>query len=190
MSNICPVGSVHGRFQPFHKQHLEYLLEAKARCQFMWIGITQYNILKLFSCPDNIHRALPKHNPLTYFERIEIISNCLKNENIPSNEFAFIPFPIEEDDYLTNFLPLHIPIFTTICDQWNEQKINKLSKIGYEVTILYKRKKHIIRGNDIRKKVLSLDSEYRHLITDSTYKYLKKISLRDRLVELHNKNEK
>jgi len=37
-------GSIHGRFQPFHNEHLDYVLRALDRCDFLWIGITQYDI--------------------------------------------------------------------------------------------------------------------------------------------------
>ena len=33
-------GMIHGRFQPFHTGHLEYLVAAAARCERLVVGIT------------------------------------------------------------------------------------------------------------------------------------------------------
>jgi len=55
--------SVHGRFQVLHNDHLEYILEAKKRCQHLWIGITKYDIDHLN--PLGRHRERPESNPLT-----------------------------------------------------------------------------------------------------------------------------
>ena len=32
-------GCIHGRFQPFHIEHLEDALAALDRCGFLWIGL-------------------------------------------------------------------------------------------------------------------------------------------------------
>jgi len=37
-------GSAHGRFQPFHNGHLEYVLAAQKQSDFLWIGITKFDI--------------------------------------------------------------------------------------------------------------------------------------------------
>jgi cytidyltransferase-like protein len=31
---------IHGRFQPFHRGHLEYMRGASERCDELWVGIT------------------------------------------------------------------------------------------------------------------------------------------------------
>ena len=41
---IYEQGSVHGRFQPPHNGHLEYILAAKVQVKFLWIGIARYDI--------------------------------------------------------------------------------------------------------------------------------------------------
>src|SRR5260221_14629179 len=69
--------SVHGRFQPFHNEHLEYVLAAKAKCDFLWIGITKYDTTPSEFTPLGRPRERPENNPLTYFERISIVSESL-----------------------------------------------------------------------------------------------------------------
>jgi nicotinamide mononucleotide adenylyltransferase len=36
------IGVVHGRFQPFHNGHLEYVLSAKQKCDFLYVGIAMW----------------------------------------------------------------------------------------------------------------------------------------------------
>ena len=36
------LGMIHGRFQPFHNGHLEYMVAAAARCTRLAVGITRY----------------------------------------------------------------------------------------------------------------------------------------------------
>src|SRR5437867_9533803 len=112
-------GSAHGRFQPLHNDHLEYLRSAADKCEFLWIGITMPDITPLHLKPLGRHRERADANPLTYFERISIISAALVDAGISRSSFGFVPFPIETPLSLTNYLPIEIPCFTTICDQWN-----------------------------------------------------------------------
>lgn len=43
---MIDIGVVHGRFQPLHLKHMEYILAAKVRCRKLYIGVTN---------PDNLH---------------------------------------------------------------------------------------------------------------------------------------
>ena len=85
------VGSIHGRFQPFHNEHLEYALAALEHCDFLWIGITQYDIEELQTCKTSSKRSSMISNPLTYLEREEIIKDALLDANVDASSFSFIP---------------------------------------------------------------------------------------------------
>ena len=61
-----PQASAHGRFLPFHNVHLEYILAAKECYEFLWIGVTKFEILT--ATPLGLQRERPENNPLTYFE--------------------------------------------------------------------------------------------------------------------------
>src|SRR5580658_2857257 len=98
--------SVHGRFQPFHNGHLQYVLAAKRLCNFLWIGITNFDIGPGAANPKARARQRPENNPLSYFERISIIKAVLQDEGIGAHEFGFVPFPIETPDRLSQFLPI------------------------------------------------------------------------------------
>jgi cytidyltransferase-like protein len=56
-----PTTSAHGRFQPFHNGHLEYVRAAKERCDFLWIGITKYDIDEAALSPLGTERERPEN---------------------------------------------------------------------------------------------------------------------------------
>ena len=82
------VGVAHGRFQIFHSDHLKYLIEAKKRCEFLIIGITSPDPASVPLEPVDPHRADPSANPLTYYERMRMIANCLQAEGIDAGDFT------------------------------------------------------------------------------------------------------
>lgn len=178
---IHKIGSAHGRFQPLHKEHLEYLLEAKKKCRYLWIGITQYNIRNLSVSPEDKHRELPFNNPLSYFERVEMITNNLANEGVPCNHFGIIPFPIETPQLLPDFLPTNVPIFTTICDEWNRHKISILTALGYEVITLWEKKRKLFEGAKIRLSISRGETEWVNDVPEATKLLIEKYNIRSRL---------
>lgn len=184
MTERFDAAAVHGRFQPFHSGHMEYVLEAKRRCRFLWIGITQFNISALMATAGDPHRQTPFNNPMTFFERVEIISNCLRGEGICDTEFACVPFPIETPEYLPNFLPTSIPMFTTICEPWNNRKIELLEQIGYRVIVLWERGHKDHEGVTIRRLILEGDDMWQEHVPEASRQAITKYGIRDRLVEL------
>ena len=89
-------GFVVGRFQPFHNEHLDYVLAAKKMCKFLWVGLAKFDSSMSESAFGETHRDDPKNNPLTYFERVRIISEVLTGCGVNRGEFGFLPFPIDE----------------------------------------------------------------------------------------------
>lgn len=181
MNNSIPVASAHGRFQPLHKDHLEYLLAAKEDCDFLWVGITQFNVRALSESPLARHRELRANNPLTYFERVELITEALLDEGIQRNEFGITPFPIESPDALPDFLPTTIPIFTTICDDWNRYKIRLLREKGYQVIVLWERTEQALTGMQVREKIREGDPQWRDYVPPATVRAVERYQLSERL---------
>src|SRR5437588_305320 len=97
------VGSVHGRFQPLHNGHMEYILAAAAQIDFLYVGLTQPDIRRLEDTPVSSHRASRYSNPLTYFERRGLIIQALIDAGISRSKFDVIPFPIEVPAELPDF---------------------------------------------------------------------------------------
>ena len=181
-------GSVHGRFQPFHNDHLEYALAARRECKFLWIGITKYDTTPIDATPLGLPRERPDHNPLTYFERINIIGEALVEEGINRDSFSFVPFPIETPQRLPLFMPRLVPCFTTIREEWNRQKIRVLKEAGYEVIVLWDRPGKTISGGLIRDDIVAGGARWKEIVPPATVRAVDRLNLRDRLISLSGIN--
>ena len=181
---MITAGSVHGRFQPFHNDHLEYVLAAKQECEFLWVGITKYDVTSIEASPLGRARERPDHNPLTYFERINIIAEALVDVRVPRASFAFVPFPIETPNRLSAFLPTTIPCFTTIREDWNREKIKVLEAYGYQVIVLWERSEKNISGGTIRQDILNGGTQWKEMVPHATAKAVERLNLRERLTRL------
>lgn len=179
-----PVGSVHGRFQPFHNEHLEYVRAAQRLCDYLWIGITKYDITSTDSNPLGRHRERPENNPLTFFERISIISEVLIESGIDRSKFGFVPFPIETPQRLPDFMPISIPCHTTICEQWNREKIEVLRALGYDVRVLYERDQKAVSGAAIRRDIAAGGDSWKDSVPQATVRAVEQLDLRNRLLRL------
>src|SRR6266446_4753274 len=171
-----PVGCVNGRFQPPHNGHLEYIKAAKDCCDFLWIGITQYDLLKKKDCVVAPHRSEASANPLTYYERIGLLSKMLLAEGIADNSFGFVPFPIDDPDHLSQFVPTDVICFTTIYEEWNREKIQLLEDRGYNVRVLWERKldAKLFSGGKIRDAIRKGDSKWEKSVPAAILSDIKK----------------
>lgn len=178
--------SVHGRFQPFHNGHLEYVAAAAERCDFLYVGITQPIVKRLVQVAgtDAIHRAEPQSNPLTYFERKQTIDVALGSIGLTPDRYSILPFPIEEPSQLTEFLPVTVAVFTTTYDRWNEAKIELLRGLGYTVINLWTRAEKEVVGHEIRDMVRSQDLTWRSQVPRGVASLLDAFDLAYRLQTL------
>lgn len=161
--------SVHGRFQPFHNEHLEYLKLAKVRCDFLWIGLAKFDVVTQTKAGNvDDHRASKAANPFTYFERVKMITDSLVHEGMSTTEFGFVPFPIDNVKLLPQFLPVTIPCLTTICEPWNREKISRLETVGYQVEVLLVREPKGISGARIRQLIENQDDAWFNLVPSAT----------------------
>ncbi len=177
-----PIGSVHGRFQPLHFEHLEYLAAALQRVRFLHVGITQFDTASLLHVDGaGEHRADPRSNPFTYFERAELASLALCGLGTSPERFRVGPFPIERPNDLADFLPLTVPVLTTRVDEWNDSKIAILTSIGYHVEVLYEREPKGVSGAQIRELMATGNPEWESLVPESTVAFLRSLNLSERL---------
>lgn len=134
MSEAC----IHGRFQPFHLEHLTYFLKAFEKYDFLYIGITKPDIdfLSRTDFLDKEYRDDPENNIFTYDQRCKIIECSLVENGINNNRFSFLPFDIDQIEKI--MLPKDIICVSNVVEAWNEHKLNKLKNAGYQIDILYK----------------------------------------------------
>jgi cytidyltransferase-like protein len=176
------IASAHGRFQPLHNGHLEYLLTAKEMCDFLCVGVTQYIRSHLVEVKGaGHHRSSVTANPLTYYERQAIIVDALTEAGLKRKDFTVIPFPIEKPEMLAEFLPPHVPVLTTICEPWNRVKIERLRQAGYVVEVLWERDSKSVSGQRVRDLIAKRDPDYLNLVPKATARAVEELRLWERI---------
>lgn len=161
-------GSVHGRFQPFHNGHLDYVLQAAQRTNFLHVGLTQ--VFQPRYADVSTGRDTVDANPLTFFERSRIVVAALEEHGMSRSRFSIIPFPIEDPALLPQFVPTAVPCFTTLVTEWNDEKVSRLRGVGYEVRTLEVSpldNNRVTSGTEIRRLIRSRDSRWARYVPSS-----------------------
>ena len=83
-----------------------------------------------------------------------------------------------------DFLPTNIPIFITICDEWNLFKKQLLEKKGYNVIILKERHGEILRGVQIRNEIRQEKDIWMNKVPQATIETVDNNNIKHRLQNL------
>jgi nicotinamide-nucleotide adenylyltransferase len=140
-------GMIHGRFQPFHNGHLEYLRGAAARSDEVFVGITNPDPGRVKEEPSDPLRHLPESNPFTYAERLLMIEAVAQDEAIPVH---VIPFPVNEPELWSEYVPDRVTQYLRLFSEWGGTKLERMRDAGYEVVILDEGSEKQISGADVR----------------------------------------
>ena len=139
---------IHGRFQPFHNGHLEYLRGAAARSERVFVGITNPDPWRIKEEPTDPLRHLPESNPYTYTERLLMVQSVAADEGIPVH---VIPFPVNEPELWHAYVPANVTQYIRQFSDWGSTKIERFRRAGYDVVILDEGAEKEISGVDVRK---------------------------------------
>lgn len=177
------IGVIHGRFQMLHKGHMEYLLAGKSRCERLIIGICNpdVNLTKYdCACP---HRSESLSNPLTYFERYEMIKGAMIEAGQQS--FDIVPFPINFPELIFNYVPKKAAFYMTIYDKWGEEKKRLLENIGCNVEVMWYRTdaERFTSGTEVREKIRSGES-WKELVPPFVFRYITEHGIDERIMSL------
>jgi len=143
---------IHGRFQPFHNGHLEYLRGAAARSEAVFVGITNPDPWRVKEEPSDPLRHLPESNPFTYTERLLMIEAVAAGEDIPVH---VIPFPVNEPELWPAYVPEDVTQYLRLFSEWGGTKLERMRDAGYEVVILDEGAEKEISGRDVRDAIRS-----------------------------------
>lgn len=182
---MTKIGVVHGRFQVLHLKHMEYILAAKMRCKKLFIGLTNPDSLHTGDTVNDENRSARSANPLTYYERYEMIQGALREFGVPDSEYDIIPFPINRPEYILQYTPKDAVYYMAICDEWDEEKYKILRSLGLDTEILWRKEAQDkgITSSWIRS-CIALDEEWAHLVPKSVYRYLTDNRLDERIKRL------
>lgn len=138
---------IHGRFQPFHNGHLEYLRGAAAPSDEVFVGITNPDPQRIKEEPSDPLRHLPESNPFTYVERLLMIEAVAEDEGIHAH---VIPFPVNEPELWPAYVPAGVTQYLRLFSEWGGTKLERMREAGYEVVVLDEGVDKEISGIDVR----------------------------------------
>ena len=182
---MVEIGVVHGRFQVMHLKHMEYILAAKMRCRKLFIGLTNPDSMHTKDSVHDINRSERSSNPLTYYERYEMIRGAMKEFNVPESEYDIVPFPINYPEYLLQYVPRDAAYYMGMYDEWDEEKYKTLKDLGLNIEVLWKRapEEKGVTASWVRS-CIATNQEWAHLVPKSVYYYLTEHKLDERIGRL------
>jgi nicotinamide mononucleotide adenylyltransferase len=181
-------GVIHGRFQVLHNDHLKYLLAGKARCKHLVVGITNPDPILTKDDSTDPQRSDPASNPLTFFERYQLVRASLEEANIAHKDFSVGPFPINLPDLYKYYVPMDAVFYLTIYDQWGRKKLDMFRSLGLKTEVMWARKPEEkgLTGAGVRR-LMALDEPWEHLVPSSTARLLKMWGIPERLRRFNNR---
>jgi nicotinamide-nucleotide adenylyltransferase/phosphinothricin biosynthesis protein PhpF len=131
---------IHGRFQPFHLGHLEYLKGAAARSDEVFVGITN----------SDPARHLPESNPYTYVERLLMVKAAAADAGLAPERLHVIPFPVNTPELWDAYVPRDVVQYIRLFSDWGGTKLERLRRAGFEVVVLDEGAEKELSGADVR----------------------------------------
>jgi len=182
------LGTIHGRFQILHNDHIKFLKAGKKLSKHLIVGITNPDPSLTKDHDSNPHRSTPIANPLTYYERYIMIKEALLEEGLKFSQFSIVPFPINVPELLKYYVPMDAVFFLSIYDGWGRQKKEYLESLGLKVHVLWEvpLEEKGLSGSDIRNSMLK-GEPWEHFLPTVVVKLVKKWDILTRISELSKK---
>lgn len=182
---MIETGVVHGRFQVLHLKHMEYILAAKMRCNKLYIGLTNPDGRHTRGSVNDENRGTKSANPLSYYERCQMIRGALREFGVSENEYEIIPFPISFPEYILQYAPKDAVYYMGLFDEWDEEKYKILRSLGLQVEVLWRKSldEKGVSASWVRS-CIATDQEWAHLVPRSVYAYLTENGLDKRIKRL------
>jgi cytidyltransferase-like protein len=141
---------IHGRFQPFHRGHLEYLQGAAMGSDEVFVGITNPDPTRIKPEPSDPLRHRPKSNPWSYAERLLMVKAAAGDLGLDLAQVHVIPFPVNEPELWPAYVPEGVTQYLRLFSEWGGTKLERFREAGYEVVILDEGVEKRISGADVR----------------------------------------
>jgi cytidyltransferase-like protein len=125
---------VHGRFQPFHLGHLEYLRGAAGRCDEVFVGITNPDPTRIVPEPSDPLRHLPESNPWTYAERLLMVKAAADDLSLDPARLHVIPFPVNEPELWPAYVPEGVTQYNRLFSEGGGTKLDRFRDAVWALT--------------------------------------------------------
>lgn len=141
---------IHGRFQPFHNGHLEYLRGAAERSREVFVGITNPDPARVRPESADPERHLPESNPYSYWERQLMVKAAARELGLDLANVHPIPFPVNEPELWPAYVPAGVTQYVRLFSEWGGTKLERLCAAGYEVVVLDEGAEKEVSGREVR----------------------------------------
>ena len=151
-----------GRFQPFHKGHLEAI---------KWILKREKEILIFIG---SLQESWQKDNPFSFFERKEMVEKALFSENIKNFKIFGVPDFLADEIWakkifeIRKFKKNEVTVFTQ--NPWTKRCFKKIKIKTQPHPLFFNR----LSATQIREKIAD-NKKWKDLVPEEVFKYLKEI---------------
>ena len=176
---------VHGRFQPFHLEHLAYCRLALARAETLVVGITNFDPALTEVESANPRRHVAGANPFRYWERSLMIRDALLEGGVPASRFALVALPIHHPERWSHYVPtdpassVHV---LRVFSAWEEEKAQRLAAAGLRLEAIRGQPK-LISATEVRAR-LAADEGWEALVPGAVRKWIVRLNGVERLRSL------
>ncbi len=155
-------GLLIGRFQPFHKGHLEVVKKLIQECDLLIIGIGSSQC------------SHTRENPFTGGERLSMIEEALADEKIPLHHYTLIPIPdINNNALWVSHVKAFCPPFGVVYTRNPlSRRLFEEADIKVKAQPLFDRDKY--SGTKIRERMIKGD-DWEQLVPKGVARVIKKI---------------
>jgi cytidyltransferase-like protein len=165
---------IHGRFQPFHRGHAEYLSRAAERSDEVFVGITNPDPARIRPEPSDPLRHLPESNPWSYAERLLMVKAAAQELGLDLGRVHVIPFPVNEPELWPAYVPDGVTQYIRLFSEWGGTKIERLAAAGFDVVVLDEGVEKAVSGADVRA-ALREGSDWESLVTPAVARVIRSL---------------
>jgi nicotinamide mononucleotide adenylyltransferase len=171
------LGMVHGRFQPLHIEHLQYILRGLGRCSHLVVGITNPEASEYQADSLSPHRHQEQANPYTYFQRSEMVRECLVDERVDLARVSIVPFHLFDPERWRYYLPSPGAVvqFVRAFSGWEDKKIELFRTHGFRIDVLDRRMPKNVEGKQVRN-LMDAAGNWRQLVPPGTARVIDRLT--------------
>jgi nicotinamide-nucleotide adenylyltransferase len=136
----------HGRFQPFHLGHSEYLALVAARARHVLVGITDGAVAEAA----DPRRHLLASNPYSFAEREAMVRAAAADVGIARDRLEVLSLDIARPDRWPERLRRGTVHYLRVFDAWGAEKYERLTTAGLDVRVLQPGARKSISGCEVR----------------------------------------
>lgn len=171
---------IHGRFQPLHLGHIEYLLAGAELCEVLVIGITSPDPWQMGEEDSDVNRGKQESNPCTYYERYLMIEGAMTDAGVAREAIRIVPFPHSYPERLRYYAPTDALYMLSIYDDWGETKLERFRQLGLRVHELWRRTEKLTSGSKIRA-LMRDDRDWQRWVPLATARVIREFKIDERI---------